>query len=527
MKRYIWLTVVFSLTFLLLTAGAGFAYTWYVATDGSDSDPGTQSQPFATIQEAVDRSSDGDTILVEAGTYFEDVTVDKDRLTLRSLATWSAIIDGVNYGIELTGDGLTVEDFTIKDSVDGIVVNVDQTEDVTFSSNWFYDISIDGIYFDWDATIDGCTVIMEDNIIYSSGNGIYMEGDMGIFQDVDIRILDNSIDGPSDGISFNYLYGGSVEISDNNLYDCQTSGIDIDDITPSGNEISFKIENNNITLSSGMSGSYGISMNNAERTTWVKGNTVNGDYDYGIYIYHSGEYGKDPLLLYVDENTIIGGQCGIYLERLFSEMTGEIYLRKNKISNCYYNISELQNGDGIHLEYIGDTSAAQGFNLYCEENLVFGCDDDGLELGETFYASTGEIDIRRNNFLNNAYGLYINSETYLAGSSLVVENNNFEGNSDLGLYNNTGVLISAPDNWWGDPSGPYDPDSVMDNPSYDNPDGLGDEVSEYVDYSPWRESPYISGEDSSGGGCNAGGSVPGLVMLILPLLALARFKKNI
>ena len=43
--------------------------TYYVATTGSDSGPGTQSQPFRTIQHAADIVNAGDTVLVSDGTY--------------------------------------------------------------------------------------------------------------------------------------------------------------------------------------------------------------------------------------------------------------------------------------------------------------------------------------------------------------------------------------------------------------------------------------------------------------------------
>ena len=50
-------------------AGSALATTYYVATDGSDSDPGTESQPWATLQHAVDTIAAGDTIIVKSGTY--------------------------------------------------------------------------------------------------------------------------------------------------------------------------------------------------------------------------------------------------------------------------------------------------------------------------------------------------------------------------------------------------------------------------------------------------------------------------
>ncbi len=45
------------------------AATYYVATTGDDANPGTESQPWATLDYAVDQISPGDTILVKSGTY--------------------------------------------------------------------------------------------------------------------------------------------------------------------------------------------------------------------------------------------------------------------------------------------------------------------------------------------------------------------------------------------------------------------------------------------------------------------------
>jgi len=49
--------------------GAAQAATYYVATNGSDSAPGTLSAPFATLQKAVDLANPGDTIYMRGCTY--------------------------------------------------------------------------------------------------------------------------------------------------------------------------------------------------------------------------------------------------------------------------------------------------------------------------------------------------------------------------------------------------------------------------------------------------------------------------
>jgi hypothetical protein len=59
-------------------ASATFARTpatYYVSPTGSDSAPGTESQPFATVQHGVNQLLAGDTLVLRAGNYHENVTV--------------------------------------------------------------------------------------------------------------------------------------------------------------------------------------------------------------------------------------------------------------------------------------------------------------------------------------------------------------------------------------------------------------------------------------------------------------------
>lgn len=66
-----------------LTAVAAPSQTiWYVRPDGSDAGTGSLLLPFGTIQHAVNMATDGDTILVAAGTYTENLSI-TETLTLR------------------------------------------------------------------------------------------------------------------------------------------------------------------------------------------------------------------------------------------------------------------------------------------------------------------------------------------------------------------------------------------------------------------------------------------------------------
>ena len=60
------LTLVLAVVF---SAGIASGATYYVSNSGSDSNPGTQALPWATLQKAVDTIAAGDTAIVTPGTY--------------------------------------------------------------------------------------------------------------------------------------------------------------------------------------------------------------------------------------------------------------------------------------------------------------------------------------------------------------------------------------------------------------------------------------------------------------------------
>ncbi len=77
----------------------------YVATSGSDANPGTLAAPLRTIQAAVRRAQPGTTIVVRGGEYQEEVVFDHggadgQRITLQNYPGERAIIDG---SLDVTG----------------------------------------------------------------------------------------------------------------------------------------------------------------------------------------------------------------------------------------------------------------------------------------------------------------------------------------------------------------------------------------------------------------------------------------
>ncbi len=74
-------------------------------------------------------------------------------------------------------------------------------------------------------------------------------------------------------------------------------------------------------------------------------------------------------------------------------------------------------------------------------------------------------------------------------SSPVISGCDFSGNQYFGLLNeNSSITVNAENNWWGDASGPLDDSDDTASGGLYNPGGLGDAVSDYVDYDPWVTS---------------------------------------
>jgi hypothetical protein len=78
--------------------------TYYVATNGNDSNPGTESQPWRTIQRAADTLVAGDTVYIRAGTYNEQV-VPQNSGASGAYITYAAYPDET---VTIDGAGLTL-----------------------------------------------------------------------------------------------------------------------------------------------------------------------------------------------------------------------------------------------------------------------------------------------------------------------------------------------------------------------------------------------------------------------------------
>ena len=90
------------LSFISTASAIAHAATYYVATTGSDSNPGTEAQPWRTVQHAADTMVAGDTVYIRGGIYNENVQTMNSGNATEGYITFSPY-SGENPTIDGTG----------------------------------------------------------------------------------------------------------------------------------------------------------------------------------------------------------------------------------------------------------------------------------------------------------------------------------------------------------------------------------------------------------------------------------------
>lgn len=123
LKKVLFLVI---LIFLIFNPCIGFnafvkadeTQTYYVAPNGDDSNPGTVTQPWRTIQHAADTMVAGETALIRNGVYYEQVKTEHNGDTAGGYIAFSAypgetpVIDGT--GVDTGNNGFGIDHSYIK-----------------------------------------------------------------------------------------------------------------------------------------------------------------------------------------------------------------------------------------------------------------------------------------------------------------------------------------------------------------------------------------------------------------------------
>ncbi len=184
--------------------------TYFVSTTGLDTNTGTQSSPWKTIQYAADNVSPGDTVLVNTGTYSETVTIEVvatavSSITFRANGT-NVIIShssSWNGGVIFIGpdaEYIVIDGFTITGGGNANGIRVDVSDHITIKNCKCYQ-NYRGIFTDFSNYLllennvchdnpgehgiyvsNSCTYpTVRGNVLYGNeGAGLHMNGDQEI-----------------------------------------------------------------------------------------------------------------------------------------------------------------------------------------------------------------------------------------------------------------------------------------------------------------------------------------------------------
>jgi hypothetical protein len=462
--------------------------------------------PFAKIQDAVDYAQPGDTILIHDGIYDEQVVVPKD-LTLQgvegnaivkpsSAAKLTQVFTGLWYaGGTKNVAGIIVANVAAGTSVTLANLKVDGSSVTTKPTGADY---LAGIFYrETGGVIDSVSIV---------GGGAWSGGDRGYgcyisagTNTVSVEVKDSTIT--------NFDKNGMEVMGDKLTADIHNNTITGRGPTPVGDEVQ-----NGISVGRDAVGTVNDNtISNLEygpKTWWAAGiivyhyvtptgksATANGntitDCQIGIMFKNANASAQD--------NTVSGGTVGLagihaqpnyqgaytasFVHNTVSGITdysaidAETYATLTPGNGATLTITISNNrltggygaADGV---YVGGGAGSVTATID-SDNIISGWPEYGINLGDACVAGAT---ITGNTITNNVQeGVHVDAA--VDATKVTVNSNKIVNNQTYGVDNlGTGVL-NAENNWWGDVTGPYHP--------LTNIAGLGNEVSDNVDYDPW------------------------------------------
>ncbi len=375
-KSYLLLFFLFLIFLLGLLFGSpdisfSSGNTYYVAKNGHDSNPGTESKPWKTIQKAASSLNSGDTVLIKQGTYKERVVPQKsggsgNYITYKAYPNHAVTIDGngiswdsCEWGglFHISGRSyITVSGIKVINSTCWAGFFVSDSNNVTLENNSTYNTKSSGIL-----AYNSSGVIASGNDIQKAVNG-----------------------GTQECISFSGVNGFEVK------YNKVHSGV--------GKEL----------------GGEGIDIKQGSSNGKVYGNQV---YDLpkevGIYIDAYSKYTKNIGVF----SNKVSTPVGIALSSEDGGVLDNVKVNNNIVYNCA--------NDGIIVTSWIDNGPRK--NIYIINNTVYKNGYAGGNGGINIQSSNVSNIVVRNNILskNNTFGIKVSG-------GATVDHNLFDGSSVKG-----------------------------------------------------------------------------------------------
>ncbi len=419
-------------------------------------------------------------------------------------------IESINYTHDIIVNGTLIAEGTDTDSITFIGSEI-HLEASSIGSSFDY-VIFEGM----GAFNQAALQLYTDDVSIQNGNFKTCEVGISVHNDVAPIISNNRFFDSNDyGLR---IYGGSPVV-ENNVIDGQSGsvgGIIIEGGKPT-------IRNNEISNIAQNQTSYGIIIGHDAEAPVLENNTLSNNsreilthphlvndtiFDTNgfseIYIdnksitqnttWHKSQLPEDWSYVKVGGNTIDAGvtltvEPGVTIES--TNYTHDIIVNGTLIAEGTTTDSIVFIGSEIHLEASSTGSSFDyvifegmgafnqaGLQLYTTNATIDHSLFDDCEVGISVHNGVSP-DVSNALFRNsNDYGIRVYD------GSPTISNSSFDGNP-FAILNEGSGIVNAIDNWWGDNSGPLNATA--------NPAGLGEEVSDGVDFDPWLEfDPFNS-----------------------------------
>jgi hypothetical protein len=429
--------------------------TYYVATTGSDTNPGTAARPFRTIQHAARVAVAGDTVLVRAGVYKELLEPPQSGngtqgyITFSSYPGETATIDGTGLAVPQGQWGLV----TLSNASYIVVQGFELRNYKTASVN---DVPIGVYVFGAGSNVQivnnhihniETLASTNPNLCGSNALGMAVYGSSAPASISSLVISGNELDDLKTGCSETMSIDGNVNgfaVTSNLVHDNDNIGIDA---------IGFEKVSPNPAYDQTRNGE-------------IRGNTV-----YNITSYNNPDYGKQ----YAADGIYVDGGTSITIEQnlvhnvdlgieLASEHKGHVTSSVIARNNVIY----ADNANGIS---IGGYSGGVGGTDSCTivNNTLYGNDTRNTGSGEFQIQFHATNNVFENNIADaTRQGLLVNSFAASTSAPAMLNYNLY--NSSLGAAKSIWVWNGHTDKGFAayQAGSSQDADSIFANPLFDS-----------------------------------------------------------